>query len=162
MLTDKLAFQTLTKELCQQNMAALIAVSEDVSDWQEAHFLADLPNKWQLSFIAFYQDQPVAYAILSNKWPERVHIHQFMVSKTHRGQGVGEKMLQQAIVRAQMLPLTLKVAHDNQGAIRFYLHNGFTLLEREAMQDWLIRVPAQLLGKKNSVIPAKSGVQYVS
>lgn len=106
----------------RDNLAAYIAVSSDVSDWRENHFLSDLPDKWVLSF-ALWGSAPVAYCIMSRKFGPP-HIHQFMVRKDRRGTRIGAEMLEIAEKRGAA---TLKVDQENAGAIRFYERHGWTI-----------------------------------
>ena len=115
----------------REHLPAYIAVSADVCDWGETQFLSELPDKWLLSF-AVWSDKPDAYCIMSRKFGPP-HIHQFMVRQDLRGQGIGEKMLAEAVRRGAE---TLKVAADNEGAIRFYKRHGWAVV-KEGLYLWL-------------------------
>jgi ribosomal protein S18 acetylase RimI-like enzyme len=110
---------TLTADIVRARLPELIAISADVSPWGEKEFLSDLPGKWELSFALL----PDAYCILSRKFGPP-HIHQLMVSPQKRGNGIGAKMLNEAVRRGAQ---TLKVAADNSGAIRFYQREGWKI-----------------------------------
>jgi ribosomal protein S18 acetylase RimI-like enzyme len=128
--------ETLSRKTAERLLPQLIAISADVSPWGTTEFLTELPGKWELSFTAWQADQPVGYAILSRKFPGRIHIHQFMVAPSQRGSGIGIAMLAEARRRADSL-LSLKVHQDNHGAIRFYEREG---LRREQLAEayWLM------------------------
>ena len=82
----------LSPEFLTENIAAFIAISADMSPWTEKHFLAELPDKWELSFAFWDGDIPTGYCIMSRR-EENVHIHQFMVATDRRGEGIGAMMI---------------------------------------------------------------------
>lgn len=143
-------------------MDQLIAVGQDYSDWAEDQFLAELPDKFSLSFAiqaneevghgpdcskprttiqnaGTLNDGIVGYCIMSRKWPDKVHIHHFMIHHERRSLGLGPIMLDEAGKRAADLPLSLKVPNFNVGAIKFYERHGFTI-DREVRQiSWMLK-----------------------
>ncbi len=122
--------RTLTKAELTRNMAAFVALAADVDDWTAANFLADLPEKWRLSFAIWKGKSPIAYAILSRRAEGHVHLHHFMIAKDWRRRTVGTQMLEEVKRRAGPDRLTLKVHYANAAAIRFYQERGFTPTER--------------------------------
>ncbi|MEM8914480.1 MAG: GNAT family N-acetyltransferase [Pseudomonadota bacterium] len=82
---------------------------------------------------------PVAYAILSRKWADRLHIHQFMVRKERRGSGVGDTLMSGLLERYSNDPVSLKVDRHNDGAIRFYSRYGFAMADVEDGNAWMWR-----------------------
>lgn len=140
-MTGSLLVQTLDRGRCIALMPELIAVSADVSDWGEDEFLAELPDKWNLSFTVTI-DRVAGYAVLSRKWPDRVHIHQFMVAPRWRSSGIGTAMVVMARDRAQATPLSLKVSRTNARAISFYDRHGFGIDDSDAGEYlWMVRKP---------------------
>jgi len=140
-VADSLLVQTLDRARCIALMPELIGVSADVSDWREDEFLAELPDKWNLSFTVTI-DRIVGYAVLSRKWPDRVHIHQFMVAPRWRSSGIGAAMVAAARDRAETTPLSLKVSRTNARAISFYDRNGFGIDPSNAGEYlWMVRKP---------------------
>jgi ribosomal protein S18 acetylase RimI-like enzyme len=107
-------------------MKLYIAISSDVSPWTPENFLLELPGKWDLSF-SLWLEFPTAYCVMSLK-EGGVHIHQFMVAPDSRSSGIGSKMLSHAVELARQRSdlITLKVAQDNEKAVRFYLRHGFS------------------------------------
>ena len=135
-LTEILFVSPITLNHAKAHVADFLLVSADVSPWTEAEFLCDLPGKWDLS-LAVWDKRPIAYAILSRKWPDRVHIHQFMVLQSYRGSGVGGELLTGIIERHRNERLSLKVDTENTGAIRFYTSYGFRTAESDGDYQWL-------------------------
>lgn len=127
-------FVPLTPQHVVENLQAYLAAHADVSPWGPEHLLADLPNKWDLSF-AVWEEGPIGYCVLSRKFGA-VHIHQFMVAQEHRGKGIGAKMLSEAVRRGAE---TLKVARENEGATRFYERYGWVKQREEGGYLWLRR-----------------------
>ena len=130
-MTDGILIRTLSPQDIRGQLGAFLAIAGDQPDeyWTEIHFLTELPEKWSLSFAAWRDDKPVAYAILSRKAAEVVHLHHFMVKAGVRGRGLGARMLGEMAVRARTAGasrLTLKVATTNDAAVRFYRRGGFS------------------------------------
>ena len=134
------SFVTLDRAGLDAMQDALIAISADVSPWQARHFQIELPEKWQHSFVML-GPAPVGYAILSRKEAGWLHIHQFMVAANARGCGLGAAMMAEAVRRstADGSGLSLKVAHADDAAIRFYLREGFVRDRIEGDYLWMRR-----------------------
>ena len=61
-------------------------------------------------------------------------IDDLIVEKSYRRRGYGEALLQFAVSRLQsnkISPIILHVADWNQGAVKMYLKNGFTIVKTE-------------------------------
>ncbi len=55
------------------------------------------------------------------------------VSKLHRKNGIGEKLLKsflQEMVNENIMNIELEVRMDNENAVNFYLKNGFKIIEK--------------------------------
>jgi len=130
--------QTLTRDVLRHNLRQLIAVSADVSPWTAAHFLADLPRKWEMSFMIL-DPEPVGYVILSERQPGWLHIHQFMIAAARRGSGLGHQMMLEAKRRSAGTGqrLSLKVAAADANAIRFYRREDFHAGEVTGLYLWM-------------------------
>ena len=134
-----LEFATLDRARMSALLGTLQAISTDASPWGRANFLAELPGKWDYSFVATNPD-PLGYAILSRREPGWLHVHQFMVAPSCRGRGVGVRMMEEARRRADAAGgagLSLKVAISSEGAIRFYARLGFLEETREGTYLWM-------------------------
>lgn len=127
---------TLTKEALEARMPALVDIGSDVSPWRESHLRVDLPGKWRLSFFVG-DERPVGYAVMSLRGPGWVHLHQLMVARALRGQGLGSRMLDEAKSRcaAEHARLTLKAAVDEPRVVRFYVREG--MREERVEGDYL-------------------------
>jgi len=137
-----LFLQPLSPEHLLEHIDAYMAISADASPWTKDNFLKDLPDKWTLSF-SLWEDVPVAYCIMSRR-KGVIHIHQFMVAPYARGDGIGAAMLAETLKRGAS---TLKVAPDNEGAIRFYCRHGFQEVAKE--NEYLV-MKLMAHGPKNS------------
>ena len=132
-----LAVEQLTKARCIEYLNDLIAVSGDVSDWGEEQFLSDLPGKWNLSFTV-WDDGIIAYAILSRRWSDKIHIHQFMVKAAFRSSGIGSLMIDGILEKyGGVEDISLKVHKDNEGAINFYKRKNFVTKESKNDYIWM-------------------------
>jgi ribosomal protein S18 acetylase RimI-like enzyme len=135
-VSGNLMFEKLTKSRCVENLDDFIAVSCDVSNWGEEQFLSDLPGKWDLS-LSVWDDKPIAYTILSKKWSDRIHIHQFMVKAEYRSSGIGSLMLDGILKKYLGEDVSLKVNKDNEKAIKFYERHGFVLVGDSGDYKWM-------------------------
>lgn len=140
-MTVTFLIDDLTKKKCEQNLKSLIEISEDVSHWRENEFFFQLPQKWRYSFFV-RSDEPIAYCVMSRKWADRNHIHQFMVRQDWRGKGIGAVMIAEAKRRSSDLLLSLKVGINNSGAIRFYERSGLIIEKQEGDYYWMIFKPS--------------------
>lgn len=127
---------TLAPGDIRQHIRALLEIGTDIAGeyWQLEHFLAELPEKWQLSLAAWSSGRPIGYAIVSKKEPTCAHLHHFAVAPSVRGRGIGRELLARAEANAGergCVRMTLKVATESAGAIRFYERNGFRTEDAE-------------------------------
>lgn len=120
----------LSRDALEKSVDDFIAVAKGVPGeyWGREHFLTELPEKWRLSLAAWIAGRPVGYAIISRKSELIAHLHHFMIAPEHRGKGLGETMLEKAIIQCAdsgCSEMTLKVAAESKDAQRFYRRNGF-------------------------------------
>jgi GNAT superfamily N-acetyltransferase len=125
-----IALRTLDAEQICAHADEFIRIAADQPGeyWTLNHFLLDLPEKWTLSFAAWDDNSPVAYAILSRKDADRVHLHHFMVTPLHRGKGLGACMIREMkhrTVVAGAKSLTLKADATDRCVRAFYRQYGF-------------------------------------
>lgn len=136
------AFLPMTAEDVRARSPEFLAVARDQAydNWTLENFLADLPEKWSLSFVVEVAGQVAGYAVLSRRAPDRVHLHHFMLAPDHRGGGLGSRMLAEAESRARAAGarfLGLKVHCSAADARRFYLTRGFAMLEHDPQAAYL-------------------------
>lgn len=122
--------RSLTQVVIREGERDFLAIAADVPGeyWTLENLLMDLPDKWCLSFGVWATDHPVAYAILSRKDVDEIHLHHFMVTPGFRRHGLGGIMVEEMEDRAReagSTRLTLKVGSDNLGAQRFYARHGY-------------------------------------
>jgi len=144
-----LIIEALTKPRCKELLPELAKISEQTSGWGATEFLYDLPEKWTLSFTAWDREL-VGYVILSRRWPDRVHIHQFMIKKSWQNKTVGSQIMEKLKEYNSGDLLTLKVEKYNERAINFYEKNGF--LNEKSEGEYLCMVcpprPENAAGRK--------------
>ncbi len=131
----------LTRAELSSHVDAFVQIAADVPGeyWDAEHFLAERPSKWALSLAAWADDSPIAYAIMSERGAGHAHLHHFMVASANRGSGLGRDLAVRMIGHAKASgyrQLTLKVASDNAGAIRFYERLGFVKETKEDDRVW--------------------------
>jgi len=125
----------LSREFASAHASELLGLSADMQweSWTAENLLRDLPEKWQRSRVIRREQSPIGYAILSRK-PQSVHVHHLIVGPNHRGAGLGDALLQDAMHQSRdaKLPLTLKVHESNNQAIEFYRRYGLAMGERQS------------------------------
>ncbi len=67
-------------------------------------------------------------------WEKDKFIHNLFVSSDFRRCGVGKELINEA-VKAVGLPLTLKCIKENFNAVKFYLSQGWTIVEEVSGQE---------------------------
>lgn len=126
------SLRTLSRDDILSQRENFLAVARDVQwdTWDAESFLMDLPEKWELSFAAWTPgNDPVAYAVLSRKSDDRIHLHRFMVSARYRGSGLGKRMVAEMVARAEQAGAKLLTLKAKAGrAAKFYCDNGFQIV----------------------------------
>lgn len=133
-----MSIDLLACELVSANPDVLMRYMQDLVDldkyvsslcWSEDNFLLELPGKWELSYLVISKNKIVAFVIASIKGTS-YHIHRLGVDPGFQRQGIGRGLLN--IITNQALnnsihSISLKVANDNDNAIKFYELNGFKI-----------------------------------
>ena len=148
--THRTALVTLLDAYAQDPMGGGEALAEDV----KARLCDDLAARTDAaSFIAWMGDSPVGLVnciegYSTFKARPLLNVHDLAVLPAHRGQGVGQALLQAAQAHALArgcCKLTLEVLTGNRRALRSYERFGFEpyTLDPEAgqasfMQKWLM------------------------
>ncbi len=94
--------------------------------WRRSFFLADIHRQNSLCIVAENETGVVAYLIAWGK--EEVHIANIAVSAHWRNQGIGTRLMNQALEFARHQDaenIYLEVRASNTGAQRFYRRLGF-------------------------------------
>lgn len=125
-----LLIDTLNRQVLEARIGEFVEILSDDPDeyWREEHFRSELPEKFDLSVVAFSNNSVVGYVIASNKGGS-AHIHKFIVRKDFRSKSVGLKMLsflEKILSERGFSAIELTVKEKNERAIRFYLTNSFT------------------------------------
>ena len=119
--------EVLTEQRARELSEILLDMTKDSSwdDWTVANLLASRAGKWERSLIAYENDRPAGWAILSNT-EHGVHLHHLVVAPDLRSRGIGELLVAEALQRnSDEKLMTLKVHPSNEGALRFYKRLGF-------------------------------------
>lgn len=143
--------ESLSRELMSELSHALVEIESTLryEQWDTSHFESDYPLKWGLSLIAFDDhDKVVGYAIASRPDPFRAHLHRIVVAPACRDHALGAKLIAALRLLAGgmgLRRLSLKVANDNDGAIRFYRREGFGAEEQVGHYTWMSTALAESL-----------------
>jgi ribosomal protein S18 acetylase RimI-like enzyme len=144
MSAGRVEIRQLARDELAASIAEFVGIAADVAGeyWAAQHFLSDRPRKWELSSAAWQGGTPVGYAIVSERGPGHAHLHHFMLAPAARGCGLGSRLAQFMIELAKgqgYRQLTLKVAADDQRALRFYRRLGFADGRHDGRLLWLSR-----------------------
>lgn len=98
------------------------------------NYYSSLVRDYKLSFVAKSNEEEIVGVVIAGitPWHRTVNLWEFHVSDTHRGQGVGRKMMEQLIKQAEFQRLRVievETSNRNVGAIRFYRKFGFEMLK---------------------------------
>lgn len=147
----KIKVITLTREIMEETVDQLVMLDREcIRDmgerfctfpWERENFLRDLKGKWILSQAAFDKDDILAGAwVASSTVPLVCHTHRVVVFDRFRGQGVADKLFQACKGKAReigMRKMTVEAGCMNEGALRFYKKEGFSLLDPEQIAGYL-------------------------
>lgn len=130
--TSLVSIRPLSREQVVSRIDDFVTIAADVPGeyWTEQHFLAELPEKWSLSLAGWVGENPVGYAMVSQKTERVAHLHHFMMRADQRGTGLGSLLLQALERQCRShgyKQLSLKVSIANDQAVRFYERHGFAM-----------------------------------
>lgn len=95
--------------------------------WTRAMFLADIGQPGALDLVAMLGENLLGYVMVS-RHADVWHILNITVHRSHRGRGVGGRLLDETFDRADRRPhlgFTLEVRVSNRRAIDLYERRGF-------------------------------------
>jgi ribosomal protein S18 acetylase RimI-like enzyme/O-antigen ligase len=124
----------LTRFKTRGHLEELMAIDKSTmgEQWSAEHWLLNLPEKWDLSWIAMRRNRVVGFLVASRR-ETAMHIHRFATATKARSQGLGSLLLEIAAREAQTRGCTittLKVDACNEHAIRFYAARGFSVIQQ--------------------------------
>lgn len=96
--------------------------------WQENDFLNNL-EKYKTS-VLISNDNPLGYIQLREKSDE-VYINMIILEPNHQGKNIGKKILLKLQEVYPNKPIKLKCFKTNKRAFKFYINNGFELIEED-------------------------------
>lgn len=95
--------------------------------WQREHFLKELPDKFDLSLIAYSGDEVAGYLVGSSADERTAKLNKILTSQKYRGQGIGSRLWSNFLENLRLREferLEFKVLPDNENAIRLYDKKG--------------------------------------
>ncbi|MBL7849455.1 MAG: GNAT family N-acetyltransferase [Cyclobacteriaceae bacterium] len=129
-----LSILPMTKEFLRSNIEEFLKVDEVIGRdfWIIDNFLVELPEKWELSFMALNGGLLVGFLIASRKITS-IHIHRLAVRSQWQSKGIGETLIRRLFeeTRYAHLPITLKVDTHNARAVSFYIRLGFSVVHQD-------------------------------
>ncbi len=86
----------------------------------------DISTQGESVYAAETDDEIVGFISI---WEEDCFVHNLFVARQARSKGVGAALLQYVRAQHPSKIMTLKCVQENRGACRFYLKQGWTVLE---------------------------------
>ncbi len=111
-----------------------IGIENGLTDWGIAGYLSELNRNDSLILLATLNEKTIGFIVLrlikidNYKVEKEAEIHNFAVARQFQKQGIGKKLLQQAIDLEKPGKIFLEVRKSNYLAINFYLKNGFQVI----------------------------------
>lgn len=111
-----------------------IGIDNGLNDWNAEGYLRELGREDSLIFVAKLDKINIGFIALrlikiySKKDENEAEIHNFAVAKHFQKQGIGAKLLQQAIKAEKPRKIWLEVRKSNDTAVKFYIKNGFQVI----------------------------------
>jgi len=117
------------REMRPRDVPQVVAIENATSatPWTRAMFMSELGRPGTLDLVADRGGDVLAYVMVS-RYADVWHILNLCVRESHRGRGLGGRMLDELFVRADRrahLGFTLEVRVSNATAIRLYRRKGF-------------------------------------
>ncbi len=113
----------------EEDLDEIFAIEDSVEDaWSYELVKQDLlENKYSVYIVGVLDEKVVGFISIMNIASE-VHINNVAVDESHRGKGIGEKLLSYGInfyPEKEIIGITLEVRVDNYPAIALYEKMGF-------------------------------------
>ncbi|MFB0972786.1 MAG: ribosomal protein S18-alanine N-acetyltransferase [Tissierellia bacterium] len=113
----------------EEDLDEIFAIEDSVEDaWSYELVKQDLlENKYSVYIVGVLDEKVVGFISIMNIASE-VHINNVAVDESHRGKGIGEKLLSYGMnfyPEKEIIGITLEVRVDNYPAIALYEKMGF-------------------------------------
>jgi len=116
----------LTKELALDRLEDILALEDNWTEigdepWNSDNLMYELPEKWELSYIAMGGEEIIGYQIGSLR-DEVVYLHKIVIDQKKRVKGAGRKLLKAFLeksLKKGIERVRFKVRTDNP-AVGFY------------------------------------------
>ncbi len=130
-MLPEIQISDLKKNFLSERIDAFIEIDKVIGHelWGQENFLSEMPDKWDLSLVALFNDELIGYLIASRK-ELSIHIHRLAIDQQFQSAGVGKSMVSKLVTKAKLwkLPISLKVHYENLHAIAFYQKIGFKVV----------------------------------
>ena len=132
----------MNQKLVNKEMSTILDLFSNFDElrWTEDQILINLPSKWEVSIGVFDNNQLVAFSFNSVK-TDILYIHALFISEEYRSTGLSHKMMTEmnSIMKSLNLnKIGLKVGFRNTQALRFYLSEGFEIIDIGSPDDRLL------------------------
>jgi len=126
----------VVRDMAYADLPAVLAVAAQsfTTPWEINSFKHELENKDAILKVALSASELVGYVCIRTLL-DVIHIMDIAVLSEHRQQGIGSRLLQEALSTLKhMTPdvrqVTLEVRESNHAAIRLYRKHGFSTIGR--------------------------------
>lgn len=133
--------------------------------WEEHHFRAERPRKWELSQVALVDGQVIGFWIASQLFSHCTHSHRVVVHLQFWGTGAAKAMHEAYVQAALALPtvteMTLTVHVQSLRALRFYRKCGYHILTGPELERYCERRSCQDKVEGDRLTDASGFQRYV-
>lgn len=124
------------------HLSEIIAIDKNhfgTDCWQHENFMKYLPAKFDCSLFALERQNVVGYNIMYEPAPAVLHISRLAVSKSHKGEGIGKKLIEHSFEMARKKNYrSITLEFDEKLNVRkFYEKQGFKELDKKALVEYL-------------------------
>jgi ribosomal-protein-alanine N-acetyltransferase len=152
--------ERLDRQALERHLEALLAIDAGTlgESWSAENWRRDLPGKWECSTLAIEPAGAVVGFLVGSVRGGALHVHRIAVHPGGRRSGLGTALLAEAGREARRRTLefvTLKVASDNDGAIRFYDRLGFRPEDSGSNANLFLRASAERLARSEEADRSK-------
>jgi N,N'-diacetyllegionaminate synthase len=128
-------FIQLSRSFIETNSNELLALLSGWSylNWTKENLLYELPNKWELSYAFYINDELAGFFIGSTKIEGTFYMHLLYVGDTHRRKLIGNYLFNQIkrlAKKHQLHKIEFRCPESNISALKFYQREGCEIITK--------------------------------
>ena len=134
--------------------------------WGEDNFIKDFHKKWDYSCVVMDANEKdlIGFLIVSEMIEREMHIHRLAIDPQFHRHGIGRKLMKKLDVIAQeenVKRITLEVSIANKEGINFYHKNGYEVLSKVALEDYVYNRKVNVVCDKTVICDQRGYQSYI-